>query len=85
MQKTGDRNQLQYISYLLNLEYAIKCEAWVCTIMSNTCRIIDELRSTVGGKANRAFIDLSKETCKSPPCGYSDSDRVMQFDWRRRK
>ena len=33
---------------LLNLEYALKCDAFVCTLMSNWCRLIDELRATVG-------------------------------------
>eukprot|EP01041_Mallomonas_annulata_P010792 gene10792-22529_t len=58
----------EYISMLLNLEYALKCDAWVCTLASNTCRLIDELRATIGGKANKPFVDLSIETCKEPPC-----------------
>ena len=61
-------DDLEYVSMLLNLEYALKCEAWVCTLASNSCRIIDELRSTIGGKANRHFADLSSETCSEPPC-----------------
>ena len=64
----GTRSELEYISYLVNLEYALKCEAWVCTLGSNTCGIIDDMRVTVAGKSNRAFLDLSTETCSSPPC-----------------
>ena len=33
---------------LLNLEYAMKSDAYVCTLMSNWCRLVDELRATVG-------------------------------------
>lgn len=61
-------HDLEYISILLNLEYALRCEAWVCTLASNSCRVIDELRATVGGKANRYYADISKETCSNPPC-----------------
>jgi hypothetical protein len=38
---------------LLNLYYSLRSEAFVCTLKSNSCRIIDEMRATVGGKANR--------------------------------
>ncbi len=61
-------DNLEYISMILNLQYALQCEAWVCTIASNSCRVIDELRTTVGGKANRHYADLSGETCSDPPC-----------------
>ena len=54
-------NPMQYLSILINLEYSLKCDAWVCTLASNTCRLIDELRATIGGKANYVFADLSKE------------------------
>lgn len=61
-------DNLEYISMMLNLQYALRCETWVCTLASNSCRIIDELRTTIGGKANRKYADLSIETCKEPPC-----------------
>jgi hypothetical protein len=61
-------DNLEYFSMIFNLEYALKCEAWVCTLASNTCRIIDEMRATIGGKANRKYVDLSVETCSKPPC-----------------
>ena len=72
-------HDLEYLSIILNLEYAIKCDAWVCTLKSNFCRLIDELRATVGGKANRNYADLSIETCKRPPCIGRD---IIHFDWR---
>ena len=33
---------------LLNLEYSLKCDAYIGTLASNTCRLMDELRSTIG-------------------------------------
>lgn len=41
-------DNLEYISMMLNLYYALQCEGWVCTLASNSCRIMDELRATVG-------------------------------------
>eukprot|EP01041_Mallomonas_annulata_P005082 gene5082-10171_t len=58
----------EYLAMILNLEYSLRCDAWVCTLASNFCRIIDELRTTIIGKAHRPFIDLSIETCSKPPC-----------------
>jgi hypothetical protein len=61
-------NDLEYISMLLNLQYALKSEAWICTLASTSCRVMDELRCTVGAKCNRFYADLSAETCTRPPC-----------------
>jgi hypothetical protein len=33
---------------LLNLEYSLQCDAYVGTLASNWCRIVDEMRATVG-------------------------------------
>eukprot|EP00607_Mallomonas_marina_P003583 CAMPEP_0182439738 /NCGR_PEP_ID=MMETSP1167-20130531/86616_1 /TAXON_ID=2988 /ORGANISM="Mallomonas Sp, Strain CCMP3275" /LENGTH=302 /DNA_ID=CAMNT_0024633499 /DNA_START=499 /DNA_END=1404 /DNA_ORIENTATION=- len=63
-----EHHDLEYISMILNLDYAVRCDAWVCTLASNWCRVIDELRATVGGKANKPYADLSMETCPEPPC-----------------
>ena len=43
-QRATRHNDMEYISQLLNVEYALGADAWVCTLISNTCRIIDELR-----------------------------------------
>lgn len=59
---------LEYLSMLLTIDYSLKCSAWVCTLASNFCRVIDELRATVGSKANLPFADMSTETCYHPPC-----------------
>ena len=72
-------HDLEYLSMLLNLEFAIRCEAWVCTIASNSCRVMDELRATLGGKANRYFADLSKETCRRPPCIGTEEMEIYDF------
>merc|ERR1712157_610802 len=42
---------------LLNLELALEADAWVCTLMSNWCQLIDELRMTVGGMASAPYIN----------------------------
>ena len=33
---------------LLNLEYSLKCDAFIGTLESNWCRLVDEMRCTVG-------------------------------------
>jgi hypothetical protein len=71
-------DKLEYISMLLNLYYSLRSEAYVCTLKSNSCRIIDEMRATVGAKANRFFADLSIETCSKPPC-IDMTDRILSF------
>jgi hypothetical protein len=61
--------EMEYFSYILHLADTIQCEVFICTYPSNYCRLIDELRTTVGGKANRLSVDLSMETCPTrPPC-----------------
>ena len=72
-------HDLEYVSMLLNLEFSARCEAWVCTMASNSCRIMDEVRATVGGKANRYFADLSKETCRVPPCVGTEESEIYSF------
>lgn len=72
-------HDLEYLSILLNVELLLRCDAWVCTLASNFCRIIDELRATVGLKANRVFADLSAETCSKPPC--VSGEHITNFGW----
>lgn len=52
-------HDLEYLSMLLNIDYHLKGSAFVCTIKSNFCRVIDELRAALAGKANRYYVDLS--------------------------
>jgi len=72
-------HELEYISMLVNLDYALRCQGWVCTLASNTCRLIDELRATIGGKINNPFADLSIETCSAPPC-YNGTN-IISLKW----
>ena len=72
-------HDLEYLSMLLNIDYLLRCSAWVCALRSNFCRIIDELRATVGGKLHAPYADLSIETCAKPPC---IGDGIKEVDWR---
>lgn len=69
----------EYLSMLLNVHYLVRGSGYVCTLSSNFCRIIDELRATVGGKADKPYADLSEETCSKIPCVY---DNLFYLDWR---
>lgn len=33
-------DHLEYFSMLLNLEYSVQCDSWVCTLASNSCRYV---------------------------------------------
>lgn len=45
----------------LNLELALEADAWVCTLQSNWCQLIDELRMTIAGKASFPYINIRSE------------------------
>ncbi|KAJ1435210.1 hypothetical protein B484DRAFT_446216 [Ochromonadaceae sp. CCMP2298] len=68
-QTTGlQHDQWEYFAMILNLDAHIRCSAFVCTMRSNYCRLVDELRATVGAKANRSYADLScGEDCIDSP------------------
>lgn len=74
-----DHHPEEYLSMLLNVHYLIRGSGYVCTLSSNFCRLVDELRATVAGKAEKPYADLSPETCSSPPCVY---DNLKFLDWR---
>jgi hypothetical protein len=70
-------NEWEYFSMVLNIDAHIRCDAFVCTHRSNFCRVIDELRATVGHKANKMYADF---TCgRPPPCIDSPETGI---DWR---
>mmetsp|Transcript_25713 Transcript_25713/g.25941 ORF Transcript_25713/g.25941 Transcript_25713/m.25941 type:complete len:162 (-) Transcript_25713:54-539(-) len=78
--KTYRHHELEYLSMLLTIELSVRCQGWVCTLESNFCRVIDELRATIGNKANFPyFADLSRETCFSPPC--IGGKGLISFGW----
>lgn len=62
-QTTKKKHPWEFLSYLVNLAEASKCQVFICTYMSNYCRLVDELRATVGGKANRYMVDVNFELC----------------------
>jgi len=68
----------EYLTMILNLQFSLQCDAWICTLASNYCRVIDELRATIGGKANFPYADLSRETCRNPPC---IGEGIFSFLW----
>jgi len=70
--KVAKHHDLEYFSMLLNLHYHLQCEAYVCTMASNFCRVIDELKATVAGKIHRHYADISE--CRNPPCLHIDKD-----------
>jgi hypothetical protein len=52
-------HELEYLNMLFNIDFHLKSNAFVCTLYSNFCRVIDELKNTVANKANYHFVDLS--------------------------
>ena len=49
------------LNSLLNLDLALQCNAFVGTLSSNWCRLIDELRATVRCKAHVPYMDAQQE------------------------
>lgn len=74
-----DHHPEEYLSMLLNVHYLVRGNGYVCTLSSNFCRLVDELRATVAGKADRPYADLSEETCTKPPCVF---EGIKYLDWR---
>ena len=72
----------EYLSMILNLKLSLQCDGWVGTLRSNWCRVVDEMRSTVGGKAEGLYADLSRETCDTGLCLWS-ANNYKAHDWRR--
>lgn len=71
-------HEWEYFTMVLNIDAHLRCSAFVCTHRSNFCRIIDELRATVGGKANKQYADF---TCGNPPPCIDSPETGI--DWRR--
>eukprot|EP01042_Synura_sphagnicola_P033771 gene33771-43342_t len=42
-----DHHPEEYLSMLLNVHYLVRGNGYVCTLSSNFCRLVDELRATV--------------------------------------
>ncbi|BDA47771.1 hypothetical protein COCOBI_11-0280 [Coccomyxa sp. Obi] len=54
----------EMLNSLVNLDLALECDAWIGTLSSNWCRLIDELRATVRCKAHGPYLDAEQ---KNPP------------------
>jgi hypothetical protein len=54
----------EMLNSLVNLDLALECDAFVGTLSSNWCRLIDELRATVRCKAHAPFLDAEQD---NPP------------------
>lgn len=54
----------EMLNSLVNLDCALECDAWIGTLSSNWCRLIDELRATVRCKAHGPYLDAEQ---KNPP------------------
>ena len=52
-------HEWEYFNMILTLDGHLRCRAFVCTQRSNYCRVIDEMRATVGGKLNKQYADFS--------------------------
>jgi hypothetical protein len=59
-------HEREYLSMIFDLDYHLQCSAFVCTMGSNFCRIIDELRATVGGKANAVYAEMNCPVSEMP-------------------
>ncbi len=61
-------NEWEYFNMILTLDGHLRCRAFVCTQRSNYCRLIDELRATVGEKLNKQYADFSCHGGQPIPC-----------------
>ena len=57
-EEIGRSNEM--LNSLTSLDIALQCDAFVMTLSSNWCRLIDELRATVGCKADRPLLDAQQ-------------------------
>jgi hypothetical protein len=76
--KANNHHELEYLGMIHTLDTAMISSGWVCTLASNVCRLIDELRTTIAGKLRYPYADLSEETCTNVPCIGSN---ISNFIW----
>ena len=58
MTDRGIYHNMEYLSMILNLDMTLQCRAWIGTLKSNWCEIVDEMRMTVARKADLLYVDL---------------------------
>lgn len=69
--KIGKSKEL--LNSLVSLDLALECDAFIMTLSSNWCRLIDELRATVRCKADRPFLDAQQD----------NEEANYDVNWRR--
>ncbi len=57
-ERIGRSNEM--LNSLTSLDIALQCDAFVVTLSSNWCRLIDELRATVRCKADHPLLDAQQ-------------------------
>merc|ERR1712129_574969 len=63
------------VESLANLELSLEADAWVCTLFSNWCMLIDELRMTIGGKAASPYVNVVDKTHRWGQSCFTDNFR----------
>jgi hypothetical protein len=69
------------LSSLFNLLLALRADAWVGTLTSNWCRLIDELRSTVAAKAAGPYVNVGPSLSHATVEGLGTSGRSASWDY----
>lgn len=73
-----DYHRVEYIAQVIGYAEMMQCNAFVCTLASNSCRILDELRATIAAKPFAYYADISNETCHHSKCYSND---IGWFEW----
>ena len=47
-----------FLNAWLNVLIALECDVYVCTFFSNMCRLIDELRRTIGARNAAPYLEV---------------------------
>jgi hypothetical protein len=75
--QSNNHHELEYLGMIHTLDNAMTCSGWVYTLASNFCRLINELRTAIGGKLRYPYADLSLETYWNVPC---IGNNISDFD-----
>ena len=70
-------HHLEYFAMILNIDSHIQCSAYICSMPSNFCRLIDELKATVAAKANTPLADFHDDS--GIPCY---TGQCISVGWR---
>ena len=64
LMRTGKQvhDELEYFAMVLNLDHHLKCSAFVGTLASNYCRVVEELKNTVALKSEKQYYEVHADT-----------------------